>query len=29
MGDKNLRIHHNVDWDSCVPKIISEKFRNA
>lgn len=27
MGDKHLRIHHQVDWETCVPKIISERFR--
>ena len=27
MGSKNLRIHHNIDWNSCVPKIISDKFK--
>lgn len=29
MGDKHPRIHHNVDWEKSVPKIISERFRNV
>lgn len=28
MGDKHYRIHHIIDWETCVPKIISERFRN-
>ena len=24
---KNGRIHHNVDWEHCVPKILNEKYR--
>lgn len=27
MGDKHLRLHHNVDWDKCVPKILNEKYK--
>lgn len=25
MGDKNLRIHHKIKWNNCVPKIIREQ----
>jgi len=24
MGDKHMRLHHSVNWDMCVPKILSE-----
>lgn len=27
MGDKHLRIHHQVDWETCVPKIISDIYK--
>lgn len=27
MGAKHKRIHHRVNWDSCCPKIISERWR--
>lgn len=27
MGMKNKRIHHNVDFNRCVPKILNEKWR--
>lgn len=27
MGDKYLRIHHRVNWNNAVPKIISDKYR--
>ena len=27
MGDKHPRVHHLIDWETCVPKIISEKYR--
>jgi hypothetical protein len=27
MGDKHMRLHHSVNWNSAVPKIISEKHR--
>lgn len=26
-GGKNSRIHHNVNWDACVPKILNQKWR--
>jgi hypothetical protein len=29
MGDKNMRIHHRVNWNNCVPKIIREKYKKA
>lgn len=27
MGPSNRRIHHYIDWDHTVPKIISDKFK--
>lgn len=27
MGDKHMRLHHSIDWDRAVPKIISEKLK--
>lgn len=27
MGDKHKRIHHNISWDNCVPKILNEKYK--
>lgn len=27
MGDKHKRIHHNVDWDKCCPKILNECYK--
>lgn len=27
MGDKHYRIHHNVDWESCTPKILNERWK--
>lgn len=27
MGDKHMRIHHNVNWNCCVPKILNERWR--
>lgn len=29
MGDKHMRIHHQIDWETCVPKIVSGRFRNG
>ena len=29
MGDKNLRLHHKIIWDSCVPKILRQEKRDA
>lgn len=28
-GDAEKRIHHFIKWDSCVPKILSEKYRKS
>jgi hypothetical protein len=27
MGDKHMRIHHEVLWDFCTPMILNEKYR--
>lgn len=27
MGDKHKRIHHSINWESCCPKILNEKWR--
>lgn len=27
MGDRHYRMHHNIDWNSAVPKIISDKYK--
>lgn len=27
MGVGHIRFHHNVNWENCAPKIISDKFR--
>ena len=27
MGDTHYRIHHNVKWNNCVPKIISDRYK--
>lgn len=27
MGDKHYRVHHSVNWETTVPKIISSKFK--
>lgn len=27
MGDKHMRIHHHVDWNHAVPKIVNERWR--
>lgn len=29
MGDKYMRMHHNVEWDYCVPKIINQKWKKG
>lgn len=26
-GKSHPRIHHNVDWNTCVPQIINERYR--
>lgn len=27
MGQNNKRLHHSINWDTTVPKIVSEQFR--
>lgn len=27
MGTRNKRIHHNVEWEHAVPKILNEKYK--
>ena len=27
MGNKHMRLHHNVNWNKCVPKILDEKYK--
>lgn len=27
MGDKNMRLHHNIKWDKAVPCIINPKYK--
>lgn len=27
MGDNHYRIHHNINWENAVPKIISDKYK--
>lgn len=27
MGEKNRRIHHQINWNTTVPKIIEEKYK--
>jgi hypothetical protein len=27
MGNKNMRLHHLVDWRHCVPMIMREEFK--
>ena len=27
MGENHMRIHHHVEWDNCVPKILAEDWR--
>ena len=27
LGLSNIRFHHIVDWEHCVPKIISSRFK--
>lgn len=29
MGDKHKRIHHNINWNACAPKILNEKWRKC
>ena len=27
MGDKYYRLHHNIKWGRCTPKIVSEEYK--
>lgn len=27
MGDKHYRVHHKINWENTVPKIISDRFK--
>lgn len=27
MGNCNMRIHHKIKWNNCVPKILNEKYK--
>lgn len=27
MGDRHYRMHHNIEWDNAVPKIISDRYK--
>ena len=29
MNTKHKRIHHRIDWESCAPKILNEKWRKG
>jgi hypothetical protein len=29
MGDKHYRIHHNVNWNNCVPEIINQRYKKC
>ena len=29
MHTKHKRIHHRIDWECCVPKILNEKYRKV
>ena len=29
MGDKHMRLHHQVNWDTCAPKILNEKYKKG
>lgn len=29
MGWHNMRIHHNIDWNNAVPKIISDRYKKV
>ena len=28
VGESHPRLHHTINWKTCVPKIISDRFRN-
>ena len=27
MGDKHMRMHHKINWECAVPKILNQKYR--
>lgn len=29
MGDKHMRMHHQVKWELCTPKILSQKYKKG
>lgn len=29
MGDKHKRIHHKVNWETCCPKILNERWKKC
>lgn len=29
MGDKHFRVHHNINWNACIPKILNEKYKKC
>ncbi|HZK28534.1 MAG TPA: hypothetical protein VFD00_13440, partial [Thermoclostridium sp.] len=29
MGTTNMRLHHRVSWNNCVPKILSEDYKKV
>lgn len=29
MGDKHMRMHHQVNWDCCTPKILNERWKKG
>ena len=29
MGDKHIRLHHKINWNHAVPKIISDKYKKS
>lgn len=29
MGDKHMRIHHEVQWENCVPMILNERYKKV
>lgn len=29
MGEKHKRMHHQVNWDTCAPKILNEKYKKG
>jgi len=29
MGESHKRLHHKINWDCAVPKIMNEKYRKV